>query len=50
MKYADDVGLPAILADLREYAKEDPAFWTPSPLLVELAGAGRDFTSLNRAA
>ena len=50
MHYADSLGLPAILADLREYAGEDPAFWTPSPLLVELANAGRDFASLNRAA
>ncbi|WP_175188365.1 3-hydroxyacyl-CoA dehydrogenase, partial [Achromobacter denitrificans] len=50
MHYADSVGLPRILADLREYAREDPAFWTPSPLLVELAEAGRDFASLNRAA
>jgi 3-hydroxyacyl-CoA dehydrogenase len=50
LHYADSVGLPGILADLREYAKEDPAFWSPSPLLVELADAGRDFASLNRAA
>ncbi len=34
MKYADTVGLPKILADIQEFAKEDPLFWQPSPLLV----------------
>lgn len=50
MHYADQAGLPRILADLREYAAQDPAFWKPSPLLVELAESGRDFASLNRNA
>ncbi|MGF6772682.1 3-hydroxyacyl-CoA dehydrogenase [Paraburkholderia sp. GAS199] len=49
MKYADSVGLPQILADIREFAKEDPLFWKPSPLLVELVGRGADFASLNQA-
>jgi len=48
MKYADTVGLPKILADIREFAKEDPIFWQPSPLLVELVGQGADFASLNK--
>jgi len=49
MKYADTVGLPKILADIREFAKEDPLFWQPSPLLVELVERGEDFASLNKA-
>ena len=48
MHYADQLGLPRILADVREFAREDPHFWKPAPLLVELADSGRDFASLNR--
>lgn len=50
MHYADRVGLANVLADIRAFAKEDPAFWKPSPLLLELAESGRDFASLNQAA
>ncbi|SDQ35076.1 3-hydroxyacyl-CoA dehydrogenase NAD-binding domain-containing protein [Paraburkholderia tuberum] len=50
MKYADSVGLPTILADIREFAKEDPLFWRPSPLLVELVERDADFASLNTTA
>lgn len=50
MHYADSVGLDRVLADIRGYAKEDPAFWKPSPLLVQLAESGRTFASLNQAA
>ncbi|TDY23555.1 short chain enoyl-CoA hydratase /3-hydroxyacyl-CoA dehydrogenase [Paraburkholderia sp. BL6665CI2N2] len=49
MKYADMVGLPTILADIREFAKQDPLFWKPSPLLVELVERGADFASLNQS-
>ncbi len=49
MKYADMVGLPQVLADIREFAKEDPLFWQPSPLLVELVERGADFDSLNKS-
>jgi 3-hydroxyacyl-CoA dehydrogenase len=49
MKYADMVGLPKILADIREFAREDPLFWQPSPLLVDLVERGADFASLNNA-
>jgi 3-hydroxyacyl-CoA dehydrogenase len=49
MHYADSVGLDRVLADIRGYAKEDPAFWKPSPLLVQLAESGRRFGSLNAA-
>jgi 3-hydroxyacyl-CoA dehydrogenase len=48
MKYADMVGLPKILADIGEFAKEDPLFWKASPLLVDLVERGADFASLNK--
>jgi len=50
LHYADSVGLDRVLADIRSYAEEDPAFWKPSPLLVQLAESGRNFASLNQAA
>jgi 3-hydroxyacyl-CoA dehydrogenase len=50
MHYADTVGLPTILADIREFAQEDPLFWQPSPLLVELVEKGANFASLNQSA
>ncbi|MFL9866939.1 3-hydroxyacyl-CoA dehydrogenase NAD-binding domain-containing protein [Paraburkholderia fungorum] len=50
MKYADTVGLATVLADIREFAKEDPLFWRASPLLVELVERGADFASLNQTA
>jgi 3-hydroxyacyl-CoA dehydrogenase len=49
MKYADTVGLPKILADIREFAQQDPLFWQPSPLLVALVEKGANFDSLNRS-
>jgi 3-hydroxyacyl-CoA dehydrogenase len=33
----------------RAFAKEDPLFWKPSPLLVELVERGASFESLNQA-
>ncbi|MFM0072157.1 3-hydroxyacyl-CoA dehydrogenase NAD-binding domain-containing protein [Paraburkholderia sediminicola] len=50
MKYADTVGLATILADIREFAKEDPLFWRASPLLVDLVERGADFASINQSA
>ncbi|MDR7007340.1 3-hydroxyacyl-CoA dehydrogenase NAD-binding domain-containing protein [Paraburkholderia strydomiana] len=50
MKYADMVGLPRILADIHEFAKEDPLFWRASPLLIDLVERGADFASLNHTA
>ena len=35
--------------DIREFEKEDPLFWKPSPLLVELVERGADFASLNQS-
>jgi len=49
MKYADMVGLPKVLDDIRSFAKEDPLFWKPAPLLEKLVAEGRDFSSLNQA-
>ncbi len=48
MKYADMVGLENILADIQAFAKQDPLFWQPSPLLVQLVKDGNNFDSLNR--
>ncbi|NUX52674.1 3-hydroxyacyl-CoA dehydrogenase NAD-binding domain-containing protein [Paraburkholderia youngii] len=47
MKYADTVGLASVLDDIRQFAKEDPQFWRPSTLLVDLVGRGANFASLN---
>eukprot|EP01030_Chromulinospumella_sphaerica_P007766 gene7766-biopygen6727 len=49
MKWADMTGLPKVLADIQAFAKEDPLFWKPSPLLVQLVREGRNFDSLNKA-
>ena len=42
-------GLPQILADIEAFAKEDPLFWQPAPLLVKLVQEGKNFDSLNKA-
>ncbi|MBO1852756.1 enoyl-CoA hydratase/isomerase family protein [Burkholderia cenocepacia] len=47
MHYADTLGLANVLADIRTFAKDDPLFWKPSPLLVDLVARGADFASLN---
>lgn len=49
MKWADMQGLPKILADIEEFAKEDPLLWKPAALLVRLVEEGKDFDSLNKA-
>ena len=48
MHYADSVGLDQILADIEEFANDDPLFWQASPLLVELVARGANFASLNK--
>jgi 3-hydroxyacyl-CoA dehydrogenase len=48
MQYADMVGLPAILADIQAFALEDPLFWQPAALLVQLIEESRNFGSLNQ--
>lgn len=47
MKYADMLGLEQVLADIREFAEQDPLFWQPSPLLIDLVARGENFESLN---
>lgn len=49
LKYADQYGLPQVLADIREFAEDDPQFWKPSPLLVALVEREANFDSLNHA-
>lgn len=49
MHYADTVGLPKILARMKEFADRDGdefGYWTPSTLLEKLAAAGDNFASL----
>ena len=48
MKYADMIGLATVLADICEFAQQDPLFWQPAKLLVELVEQGQDFESLNK--
>lgn len=48
MKWADMQGLPRVLADIREFAKDDPLFWQPAALLEQLVAEGRNFDSLNQ--
>ncbi|MGS1009508.1 3-hydroxyacyl-CoA dehydrogenase NAD-binding domain-containing protein [Achromobacter anxifer] len=47
MKYADDIGLASVLADIESYAKEDAMFWAPAELLRRLAREGATFGTLN---
>jgi 3-hydroxyacyl-CoA dehydrogenase len=47
MCQADIIGLPKVLATIREYAKADPTFWKPSTLLERLVTDGKTFGSLN---
>ncbi|WP_394688892.1 3-hydroxyacyl-CoA dehydrogenase NAD-binding domain-containing protein [Hoeflea sp.] len=50
MKWADTVGLPALLQDIKEWSKADPYFWQPAPLLEQLVADGRCFADLNKEA
>ncbi|MGE5538578.1 MAG: 3-hydroxyacyl-CoA dehydrogenase NAD-binding domain-containing protein [Gemmatimonas sp.] len=47
MCQADIIGLPKVLAAVREYARDDALFWKPSPLLEKLVAEGRTFGDLN---
>jgi 3-hydroxyacyl-CoA dehydrogenase len=48
MYHADQIGLTKILADIRSFAADDPIFWQPAPLLLELAQCDKTFTELNQ--
>jgi 3-hydroxyacyl-CoA dehydrogenase len=43
MFYADTVGLPTVLARVRQYREQMGDYWTPSPLLERLVAQGRGF-------
>jgi 3-hydroxyacyl-CoA dehydrogenase len=49
MFYADAIGLPAVVADLRRLSIEQGAqYWTPAPLLSKLAQSGSSFAEWDR--
>ncbi len=48
LKWADLQGLPAILADIDGFAKDDPYFWQAAPLLRDLVAQNRTFDDLNK--
>jgi 3-hydroxyacyl-CoA dehydrogenase len=45
MFYADTVGLPTVLARVRQYRQQFGDYWQPSALLEKLANEGRGFHS-----
>ena len=40
-------GLEKLVKDIKEFEKEDPIFWSLSPLLERLARENKTFDSLN---
>ena len=50
MFYADTIGLNMVLEGIRRYAREQgERYWTPSPLIVELAGKDSTFAAWQAA-
>ena len=48
MFYADLVGLPTVLAKLKEFQQQDgDDFWQPAGLLEKLVAEGKSFSDLN---
>ena len=45
MFYADTVGLPTVLARVKEYRERFGDYWQPAPLLETLVAEGRGFHS-----
>jgi len=43
MAYADSLGLPNVLAKVKEYRSRLGDHWQPAPLLERLAAAGKGF-------
>ena len=43
MFYADTVGLPTVLARVKEYRDRFGDYWAPAPLLERLVAEGRGF-------
>ncbi len=44
LRYADSLGLEAVVARMRAFERTHGAVWTPAPLLVRLAETGGSFT------
>jgi 3-hydroxyacyl-CoA dehydrogenase len=47
MCQADIIGPPKVLETIRSYAKEDPSFWKPAPLLEKMVADKRSFADLD---
>lgn len=45
MWYADTVGLKSVYEKVREFERQHGPWWTPAPLLAELAAAGKTFAN-----
>jgi 3-hydroxyacyl-CoA dehydrogenase len=45
MHYADQLGMPAILAGLKDVSAEDPHIWQPSQLILDAVKTKSDFAS-----
>ena len=43
MWYADTVGLKKVCDRIRDFERQHGELWTPAPLLVQLAEAGKTF-------
>jgi len=41
-------GLDKMLSNIQAYEQEDPIFWKPSSLLVDLVETSRNFDDLNK--
>lgn len=50
LKYADMIGVSTVLDNIRSFESEDPEFWEPAQLLIDLAARGETFDSLNKKA
>lgn len=50
MQWADTVGLPELLNDIKEWSKADPYFWQAAPLLEQLVADSRCFADINKEA
>lgn len=48
MWYADTVGLQKVCQRIREFEKEHGAWWTPAPLLQQLATEGKTFAQWDK--
>lgn len=48
MYFADSIGLPKVLATLKQLQQQDgDDFWQPAPLIEKLAAEGKGFKDLN---